>query len=95
MHKIYFRYAPLEYLCAQGIAPAPPKPAQSNSEADTASKRKRGISNSPVPSDHSLDNLTPEEQEIYARLKRKAQKPKKPKREPQDSTAVEVIVLSD
>ncbi len=39
--------------------------------------------------------LLPFINQILISSQKKAQKPKKPKHEPQDSTAVEVIVLSD
>ncbi|KAF8339914.1 uncharacterized protein EI90DRAFT_3151337 [Cantharellus anzutake] len=125
MYEVDFRYAPIDYLRARGIAPqlkplVPPEPApqqtrkvhesttdiatdpppQTNSREDPSlHKRKKADGlNAELFSDDSLNNLTPEEQEMYAILRKKAKegrKSKKPKHRYQGSTAAESIVISD
>ncbi|KAF8339912.1 uncharacterized protein EI90DRAFT_3117684 [Cantharellus anzutake] len=126
-YEVDFKYAPIDYLRARGIAPqlrplVPPEPAPQQtgkvheSTTDLATdplpptnicsredpflhKRKKADGlKAELFSDDSLDNLTPEEQEMYAILRKKAKegrKSKKPKHRHQGSTAAELIVISD
>ncbi|KAF8339913.1 uncharacterized protein EI90DRAFT_3151336 [Cantharellus anzutake] len=124
VYEVDFRYAPIDYLRARGIAPQlrpliPPKPAPQ--QTGKVHESTMNLATDPHPpnsrkglslhkckkadalkaelfSDDSLDNLTPQEQEMFAILRRKAKegrKSKKPKHRHRGSTAAELIVISD